>query len=99
MSFHIWLSDLECPLFASDNENVESAQNESNTKKDEPATQNDTKAKRRRRRVPTIQSELGQPHPFYECIAALRCLLLRDFEPQKWAAIEQMMDHIEVRRD
>ena len=96
ISCHIRFRDLECPLFASDNENVESAQNGSNTEKDEKFTQTDTTTKRKRRRVPTIQSELGQPHPFYECIAALRCLLLRDFAPQKYAAIQQMMDHVEV---
>ena len=90
------LRDLECPLFASDNEDAESAKSDSNTEKEETNSQNNSTARRKRRRVPTIQSELGQPHPFYECIATLRCLLLRDTEPQKWAAIQQMMDHIEV---
>ena len=60
------------------------------------SSQKDYTARRKRRRVPTIQSNVGQPHPFYECIATLRCLLLRDAEPQKWAAIQQMMDHLEV---
>ena len=89
-------SDLECPLFASDNENVESAKNETNTEKEVTSSQKDSTARRKRRRVPTIQSNVGQPHPFYECIVTLRCLLLRDAEPQKWAAIQQMMDHLEV---
>ena len=89
--------DLECPLFSSDNETPPSAKNDLSIERDETTTPKETSSKRKRRRVPTIQSELGQPHPFYECIAPLRCLLLRDVEPQKWAAIQQMMDHIEVK--
>ena len=92
----IYFRDLECPLFASDNESAESAENCSNVENNDTSAQNETVTKRKRRRVPTIQSELGQPHPFYQCIAPLRCLLLRDVEPQKWAAIQQMMDHVEV---
>ena len=88
--------DLECPLFASDNENVQAANSEGTTENDEKVAKKENTSKRKRRRVPTIQSELGQPHPFYESIAPLRCLLMRDFAPQKWAAIQQMMDHIEV---
>ena len=82
---------------SSDNENVESAKNETSTEKEVTSSQIDSSTRRKRRRVPTIQSNVGQPHPFYECIATLRCLLLRDAEPQKWAAIQQMMDHLEVR--
>ena len=36
---------------------------------------------------PVIQSDKGQSHPFYECITPLRCLLLKQKSPQKWAAI------------
>ena len=88
-------SDLECPLFAEDNADLVRSKIEADTKDTEDAKK-DGKSRRRRRRVPVIQSELGQPHPFYESIAPLRCLLLRDFAPQKYAAILQMMDHVEV---
>ena len=29
-----------------------------------------------------------QPHPFYQCILPLRCLLIKDSRPDQWAAIE-----------
>ena len=88
-------SDLECPLFAEDNADLVKSETKADNK-DADDAKKDGKSKRRRRRVPVIQSELGQPHPFYESIAPLRCLLLRDFAPQKYAAIQQMMDHVEV---
>ena len=88
-------SDLECPLFAEDNADLVKNETKADNK-DADDAKKDGKSKRRRRRVPVIQSELGQPHPFYESIAPLRCLLLRDFAPQKYAAILQMMDHVEV---
>ena len=90
--------ELECPLFSSDIEAIEPENSTLNTGDNKDASGKESQAKRKRRRIPVIQSELGQPHPFYECIAPLRCLLLRDSEPQKWAAIQQMMDHIEVSR-
>ena len=40
------------------------------------------------KKTPTIQSLRGQPHPFYECITPLRCLLLKNKDPKKWAAIQ-----------
>jgi len=49
------------------------------------------------KKTPTIQSLKGQPHPFYECITPLRCLLLKNKDPKKWAAIQKMMDHLEDR--
>ena len=88
-------SDLECLLFAEGNVDLVKSETKTDTKDADDANKG-SKSKRRRRRVPVIQSELGQPHPFYESIAPLRCLLLRDFAPHKYAAMQQMMDHVEV---
>ena len=31
---------------------------------------------------------IDAPHPFYECIAPLRGLLLKEMDPEKWATIQ-----------
>ena len=73
--------DMECPLFASDIEAAESETRQQNTGDNQTGPEKEFQAKRKRRRIPVIQSELGQPHPFYECIIPLRCLLLKDSAP------------------
>lgn len=40
----------------------------------------------------------GLPHPSYQCIAALRCLALRDAQPAKWRRLLEMESHCEQRR-
>ena len=42
---------------------------------------------------PAIVVDSSQPHPFYQCVTPLRCLLLRDKSPDKWACILAMADH------
>ncbi|XP_071538278.1 SET domain-containing protein SmydA-8-like isoform X2 [Panulirus ornatus] len=32
-------------------------------------------------------------HPAYECVTPLRCLLLKEEDPKKWEAINQLQDH------
>lgn len=39
----------------------------------------------------------GLPHPSYQCIAALRCLALRDAQPAKWRRLLEMESHCEQR--
>ena len=34
---------------------------------------------------------IDAPHPFYECIAPLRGLLLKEMDPEKWATIQVRM--------
>jgi len=38
-------------------------------------------------------SDFGEFHPFYQCIAALRCLLLKETNTVKWNTLKLMMDH------
>lgn len=41
------------------------------------------------------------PHPAYECITPLRCLLLREAntaEPHRWEALTHLQDHREELR-
>lgn len=40
-----------------------------------------------------IQCAKDQPHPFYECIAPLRLLLVRDKEPNQWALVQVNFFH------
>ena len=35
------------------------------------------------------------PHPAYECIMPLRCLLLREADPRQWEVVSQLQDHSE----
>ena len=89
--------DHECKFFSPPSTTSDvSAEQRSNS--EGKASNKENSKHKPKRRVPVIQSELGQPHPFYECITPLRCLLLKNTEPQKWAAIQQMMDHLEVRK-
>lgn len=47
---------------------------------------------------PPIQiSAFDQFHPFYQCITPLRSLKLKERHPEKWRALEGMMDHCEDR--
>jgi hypothetical protein len=41
-------------------------------------------------RVPSPSIDLTKmdPHPFYQCITPLRCLLLKETHPNKWAALQ-----------
>ncbi|KAG7175063.1 SET domain-containing protein SmydA-8-like 4 [Homarus americanus] len=34
------------------------------------------------------------PHPAYECITPLRCLLTKETDPKKWEAITHLQDHV-----
>uniref|UniRef100_A0A0P4VWD8 MYND-type domain-containing protein n=1 Tax=Scylla olivacea TaxID=85551 RepID=A0A0P4VWD8_SCYOL len=36
------------------------------------------------------------PHPAYECITPLRCLLLREADPRQWEVVSQLQDHSEA---
>lgn len=38
------------------------------------------------------------PHPTYQCMATLRCLLLKQHEPEKWAKLMQLESHCDKRR-
>lgn len=38
------------------------------------------------------------PHPTYQCVSVLRCLLLKDNEPDKWAALNRLESHCDQRR-
>lgn len=37
---------------------------------------------------PFIDLLMMDPHPFYQCIMPLRCLLLKETDPDKWAAVK-----------
>lgn len=38
------------------------------------------------------------PHPTYQCIIVLRCLLLKNSAPEKWTKLMQLESHTDVRR-
>lgn len=38
------------------------------------------------------------PHPTYQCMAALRCLLLKENDPEKWEKLIQLESHCDERR-
>ncbi|GAB0095454.1 SET domain-containing protein [Sergentomyia squamirostris] len=38
------------------------------------------------------------PHPIYQCILTLRCLLLKDTSPEKWEKLSQLESHTELRK-
>lgn len=38
------------------------------------------------------------PHPTYQCITVLRCLLLKEHSPEKWNHLIQLESHCEERR-
>ncbi|XP_055598472.1 SET domain-containing protein SmydA-8-like [Uranotaenia lowii] len=38
------------------------------------------------------------PHPGYQCVTALRCLLMAQYEPTKWQALSKLESHDEQRR-
>lgn len=38
------------------------------------------------------------PHPTYQCLTVLRCLLLKEYSPEKWNQLIQLESHSEERR-
>lgn len=89
--------DMECSLFASKFDFGDEKKDTGNDCDQKVDKGGDPKQRRRRMQADAVKkAKFGQSHPFYECIAPLRCLLLRDSEALKWADIQQMMDHIEV---
>lgn len=38
------------------------------------------------------------PHPTYQCLTSLRCLLLKENDPEKWNKLIQLESHCEERR-
>lgn len=38
------------------------------------------------------------PHPTYQCVIVLRCLLMKDHSPEKWNQLIQLESHCEERR-
>lgn len=41
----------------------------------------------------------GLPHPTYQCLAALRCLALKEAQPARWRRLQEMEAHHEQRQD
>lgn len=39
-----------------------------------------------------------QPHPLYQSILPLRCLLLKESQPDKWKELLTLEDHLETRK-
>uniref|UniRef100_A0A1B0D7G9 Uncharacterized protein n=1 Tax=Phlebotomus papatasi TaxID=29031 RepID=A0A1B0D7G9_PHLPP len=39
------------------------------------------------------------PHPIYQCILTLRCLLMQNSCPEKWDKLSQLESHNDVRKD
>ena len=46
-----------------------------------------------------LTANLDDPHPFYQCITPLRCVLLKENVPSKWRAIEAMIDHCQEQSE
>ncbi|KAF2350506.1 SET domain [Trinorchestia longiramus] len=43
-------------------------------------------------------ADFGERNPVYECILPLRCLILREADPKKWATLQAMESHDEIRK-
>lgn len=39
------------------------------------------------------------PHPMYQCLLTMRCMMLRDKNPKKWAQLNELESHCAIRKD